>query len=54
MKSSRQWNHKLTATLADLGYSQSRYDYSLFTKTGNNHFIVLLVYVDDLMITTKT
>nr|GEU56157.1 hypothetical protein [Tanacetum cinerariifolium] len=31
--------------------SKSKYDYSLFTKKSNNVFIMLLVYVDDIIIT---
>lgn len=49
-QSSRQWNHKLTTSLIELGYNQSRDDYSLFTKNFHNSFTVVLVYVDDLMI----
>nr|GEY28548.1 ribonuclease H-like domain-containing protein [Tanacetum cinerariifolium] len=47
----RQWNAKLTSTLTEDGFSQSKSDYSLFTKTGNSVFRDLLVYVDDIIIT---
>ncbi|GJR34325.1 ribonuclease H-like domain-containing protein [Tanacetum coccineum] len=47
----RQWNAKLTQTLIEHGFIQSKSDYSLFTKTDHNSFIVLLVYVDDIIIT---
>ncbi|GJS99237.1 putative RNA-directed DNA polymerase [Tanacetum coccineum] len=47
----RQWNAKLTQTLIEHGFIQSKSDYSLFTKTNHNSFIVLLVYVDDIIIT---
>lgn len=49
-QSSRQWNQKLTFTLFDLGYKQSKSNYSLFTKTSSIYFIVVLVYVDDLIL----
>ena len=47
----RQWNAKLTATLIENGFSQSKSDYSLFTKSDNGVFLALLVYVDDIIIT---
>ncbi|GJW19214.1 putative RNA-directed DNA polymerase [Tanacetum coccineum] len=47
----RQWNAKLTQTLIEHGFIQSKSDYSLFTKTDHNSFIALLVYVDDIIIT---
>nr|GEV90488.1 acyl-CoA N-acyltransferases (NAT) superfamily protein [Tanacetum cinerariifolium] len=47
----RQWNGKLTSTLVDHGFKQTKHDYSLYiTKTGNV-FIALLVYVDDTVVT---
>jgi hypothetical protein len=47
----RQWNAKLTAVLIENGFSQSKSDYSLFTKSDNDVFLALLVYVDDIIIT---
>nr|GEX47770.1 ribonuclease H-like domain-containing protein [Tanacetum cinerariifolium] len=47
----RQWNAKLTQTLVEHGFNQSKSDYSLFTKSMNEKFIALLVYVDDIIIT---
>ncbi|GJS63466.1 ribonuclease H-like domain-containing protein [Tanacetum coccineum] len=47
----RQWNAKLTSTLIENGFSQSKSDYSLFTKTNKDVFLALLVYVDDIIIT---
>ncbi|GJU48851.1 putative RNA-directed DNA polymerase [Tanacetum coccineum] len=46
----RQWNAKLTSTLIENGFSQSKSDYSLFTKTDKGVFLALLVYVDDIII----
>nr|GEU37784.1 ribonuclease H-like domain-containing protein [Tanacetum cinerariifolium] len=43
-----QWNAKLTQTLVEHGFNQSKSDYSLFTKSLNGNFIGLLVYVDDI------
>nr|GEU73936.1 ribonuclease H-like domain-containing protein [Tanacetum cinerariifolium] len=47
----RQWNAKLTTTLAEHGFEQSKFDYSLYTKHRGDKFISLLVYVDDIVIT---
>lgn len=43
-QASRQWNHKITTTLIDIGFAQSKSDYSLFTKKSNNDFTIVLVY----------
>ncbi|GJY59893.1 ribonuclease H-like domain-containing protein [Tanacetum coccineum] len=46
----RQWNATLTTTLAEHGFEQSKFDYSLYTKHRSGMFIALLVYVDDIVI----
>lgn len=40
-QASRQWNKKLTISLINLGFCQSKVDYSLFTKKYNSSFIGL-------------
>ncbi|GJW18123.1 ribonuclease H-like domain-containing protein [Tanacetum coccineum] len=50
----RQWNAKLTSTLIENGFSQSKYDYSLYTKSDKGVFLALLVYVDDIIITSNS
>ncbi|GJZ36043.1 ribonuclease H-like domain-containing protein, partial [Tanacetum coccineum] len=47
------WNAKLTSTLIENGFSQSKSDYSLYTKSDKGVFLALLVYVDDIIITDK-
>ncbi|GJW34408.1 ribonuclease H-like domain-containing protein, partial [Tanacetum coccineum] len=47
----RQWNAKLTQTLVECGFKQSKSDYSLFTKSEKGIFLALLVYVDDIIVT---
>lgn len=50
-QASRQWNLKLTTTLIQSDFSQSKLDYSLFTKRNETLIVVILVYIDDLLIT---
>ncbi|GJW35938.1 ribonuclease H-like domain-containing protein [Tanacetum coccineum] len=47
----RQWNAKLTSTLIENDFSQSKSDYSLYTKSDKGVFLALLVYMDDIIIT---
>nr|GEX26244.1 ribonuclease H-like domain-containing protein [Tanacetum cinerariifolium] len=47
----RKWNEKLTLVLLENDFKQSKSDFSLFIKDKNGVFIVLLVYVDDIIIT---
>nr|GEY08843.1 putative Gag-polypeptide of LTR copia-type [Tanacetum cinerariifolium] len=47
----RQWNEKLTSVLNENGFVQSVNDYYLFVKHDNNLILVLLVYVDDIVVT---
>ncbi|GJU85749.1 ribonuclease H-like domain-containing protein [Tanacetum coccineum] len=47
----RRWNAKLTSSLIENGFSQSKSDYSLYTKSDKGVFVALLVYVDDIIIT---
>lgn len=42
---------KLTEALLDMKFQQSHYDYSLFTKKIDGDILIILVYVDDLLIT---
>lgn len=47
----RKWNEKLTKSLIEYGFVQSINDYSLYTYSVKDVFIVLLVYVDDIILT---
>lgn len=49
-QSPRNWFSKLTSTLLQHDFLQSKADYSLFTKAVQETIIVCLIYVDDLLI----
>ncbi|XP_074313947.1 uncharacterized protein LOC141649150 [Silene latifolia] len=52
-QASRQWNQELTKFLIQLGYVQSKQDYSLFTQQDPlaHKLALVLVYVDDILLT---
>ncbi|CAM8908938.1 unnamed protein product [Rhodiola kirilowii] len=50
-QASRQWFTKFNDSLVEFGFKPSLNDYSLFTMTQGSDFLVLLVYVDDVLIT---
>jgi len=47
----RQWNHKLTEALIELRFKQSQYDHSLFINKSEAGTVIVLVYVDDMLVT---
>ncbi|GJZ84721.1 retrovirus-related pol polyprotein from transposon TNT 1-94 [Tanacetum coccineum] len=49
-EANRQWFTKLTTFLTSLGFTQSYADTSLFIISKQNTFIILLVYVDDILL----
>ncbi|CAM8890431.1 unnamed protein product [Rhodiola kirilowii] len=50
-QASRQWFAKFSEAITDFGFQRSQNDYSLFTMKKDGAFIILLVYVDDVIIT---
>ena len=49
-QASRQWFAKLSTTIIDHGYVQSKSDYSFFIRVKGCYIIIILVYVDDILI----
>ncbi|KAJ4767139.1 hypothetical protein LUZ62_077514 [Rhynchospora pubera] len=47
----RAWFQKLSTSLTSLGFSSSKYDPSLFVSHQNGITLLILVYVDDIIIT---
>jgi hypothetical protein len=47
----RGWFAKFSATISSLGYSISSYDSALFIRCTDRDIILLLLYVDDMIIT---
>ncbi|KAL0383111.1 UNVERIFIED_CONTAM: Retrovirus-related Pol polyprotein from transposon RE1 [Sesamum calycinum] len=50
-QASRQWNQELTSKLLAYGFSQSQHEHCLFIKQSAAGTLILLVYVDDVLLT---
>jgi hypothetical protein len=48
----RAWFEKFPSTLLSFSFTQSQYDPSLFLHTSASRIVLLLVYVDDIIITS--
>ncbi|CAN6706409.1 unnamed protein product [Malus baccata var. baccata] len=47
----RAWNERFTAFLPSIGFKDTYSDSSLFVKTAGSNIVILLLYVDDIIIT---
>ncbi|KAJ0431247.1 putative RNA-directed DNA polymerase [Helianthus annuus] len=47
----RKWNERLNGVLIDYGFVQSKCDHSMYVLSKNKVFVVLLVYMDDIVVT---
>ena len=45
------WYAKMDSFLLDTGFSRFHYDPNVYTKKVENHLIILVLYVDDLILT---
>lgn len=50
---SRIWFEKLAYVLLDLGFTQAVADYSVFIYKDHGIFVIALVYVDDIFLTSN-
>ena len=50
-QASRSWFSKFHDTISQLGFSSSPYDHALFLRRTNHGTVMLLLYVDDMIIT---
>lgn len=49
-QASRQWHQKLAVTLVSIGFNHSKADYSLYSKVEGHVILLVLIYVDDFLI----
>ena len=49
----RQWFAKLSSTIVNHGFVQSKSDYSIFTRVQGGSIIIILVYIDNILIASN-
>ena len=49
-QTSRQWNLKFHQAILKYGFTMMEEDHCVYIKQSNNHFIILSLYVDDILI----
>lgn len=50
-QASRSWFRRFSGAIQEIGFQQSKADYSLFTQVCGDSITVVLLYVDDMVIT---
>jgi len=51
---SRAWNQRFTTYICSVGFIASKSDASLFVYKDRDHVAYLLLYVDDIILTTSS
>jgi hypothetical protein len=49
----RAWYAKMDSFLLDIDFSRCHFDPNVYTKKVGNHLIILVLYVDDLILTSS-
>lgn len=52
-QASRQWLGEFTGAIIAIGFTQFKVDYSLFTCSSEKSYTALLIYVDNIVITSN-
>ena len=53
-QSPRAWFGRLSYTMKGFGYKQAMIDHTLFFKRNGDHITLLIVYVDDMIVTSSS
>lgn len=53
-QASRQWCSKFSTSLIEFAFEQFKADYSLFIILERDSFLALLVYIDDIIISSNS
>jgi len=53
-QSPRQWYKKFDSFMVSQNFIRSEYDHSVYFKSFNGIFIILVLYVDDMLIASKS
>lgn len=53
-QASREWNQDFSKALIVYGFKQSEHDHCLFIMSSHDNFLALVVYVNDVLITSNS
>jgi len=52
-QASRQWYLKFDQVVTSFGFKENASDQCIYLKTSDSHFIIFLLYVDDILFTSN-